>query len=643
MEHTNSNSSMLREGTILRGIYRVERPLSPGGFGNTYLATNTEFDELVAIKEFFLRGKTERDDSTSYVSVSNAENVQEFAQQLEKFKKEARRLRKLDNKHIVKVYDLFEENGTAYYVMDYIDGESLSDRLKRTGNPLAEEEVSDVLIQILDALHTVHEIELWHLDLKPANIMVDKKGQVRLIDFGASKHIDRYGNHATSLVVARTEHYFPPEQSSETLKNIGPWTDIYALGATLYHLLSNNVPPSLDELINEGTDAFSFPSTVSSSMRNLVVWMMKPNRKERPQSIEDIMDYLTTNGMANQTVASYHMDEKTILNRDGDCSEETDHDYREETMLDYREETVLENSQVEEEKTEGNTDFEESVYDDTGGNKKTIIYVLLMIVVCIALYSWIKNRSKIEISSTDNTELSDNAESGTTRVDYSWGSGDYTGGLKNGEPHGHGTIIYDDGKKFVGEFKDGKVNGHGVYTNADGKTIFDGLYEDGHRVSGTLTYDDGAYYTGGYYTGEYTWEWGTPHGQGTYFSASGDILFKGEYDRGKRKNGYGKEEDAATIYEGNYKDGYRSGKGTLTWKNALSGYAYKYVGNFVNGEKSNGRMYFVGGDMYEGTFKDGSWKNGTGTYYYASDHTYETGTFKNGELVKQTDGGTWEQ
>ena len=125
MQHLKTNT------TLQGGKYKIERVLGQGGFGNTYVGYNTEFEETVAIKEFFMKGVTERDETTSVVSVSNADNVQQFEEQREKFKKEARRLRKLKNEHIVKVHDLFEENGTAYYVMDFIDGESLAEKIRQ--------------------------------------------------------------------------------------------------------------------------------------------------------------------------------------------------------------------------------------------------------------------------------------------------------------------------------------------------------------------------------------------------------------------------------------------------------------------------------------------------------------------------------
>lgn len=131
--------SMLPVGSLLHnGVYRIDRYLSSGGFGNTYVATNVEFGERVAVKEFFMSGVTLRDNNHTQVTVSHPLNQPLFDEQLQKFKKEARRLRRLQNPHIVSVHDLFEENGTAYYVMDYIEGEDLSRRLKRLGHPIGE-------------------------------------------------------------------------------------------------------------------------------------------------------------------------------------------------------------------------------------------------------------------------------------------------------------------------------------------------------------------------------------------------------------------------------------------------------------------------------------------------------------------------
>ena len=289
-----NNASMLKVGTILRGTYRIDSYLSSGGFGNTYVATNIEFDERIAIKEFFIKGVTQRDDNQTTVSVSNAENTNSFLEQKEKFKKEARRIRQLKNEHIVAVHDLFEENGTAYYVMDYVDGENLSEHLKRTGRAMTESEVRDILPQILDALKAVHNEGFCHLDIKPSNIMLEKGGKIKLIDFGASKQLGANGTLTTNAptAFAQTPGYAPREQMEQNLDKIGPWTDIYALGATFYYLLTKNRPPMPSDIDDDESEdkhnALPFPATISNEMKQLVVQMMQTNRMKRPQSIDGI-------------------------------------------------------------------------------------------------------------------------------------------------------------------------------------------------------------------------------------------------------------------------------------------------------------------------------------------------------------------
>ncbi len=282
---------MLQVGTILHGTYKIESYLSSGGFGNTYLAKNIEFDETYAIKEFFVKGVCQRDGNSTTISVSNAENTNSFEQQREKFKKEARRLRSLSNPHIVKVYDLFEENGTAYYVMDYVDGENLSARLKRTNAPLAESEVRNYLNQILDGLEAIHNEGMFHLDIKPANIMVDSHDVVKLIDFGASKQQSMVGGATMSTGISYTNGYAPSEQMAQSYDKFGPWTDFYALGATVYKLLTNQDPPSVSDLSEDETEdkrlALPMPN-VSGEMKKLVVWMMQVNRLKRPKNVGEI-------------------------------------------------------------------------------------------------------------------------------------------------------------------------------------------------------------------------------------------------------------------------------------------------------------------------------------------------------------------
>ena len=292
MKNEDIDQQMLPEKSFLQnGKYRVDRRIASGGFGNTYEVTNIEFEERMALKEFFMKGISEREADSTKVSVSNTLNKGQFEAQKEKFKKEARRLRRLHNSHIVQVHDLFEENGTAYYAMDYVDGESLSTRLKRTQQPVPEAEVKAILMQVLDALEEVHAQGIWHLDLKPGNIMVDVGGTAKLIDFGASKQMsasDGYTTTTTSLCY--TPGYAPTEQIDQKMELIGPWTDLYALGATLYKLLTNIDPPTSSELQED--NAFTYPVRVSGQMRYLIKWMMTPKRQRRPQSVAEVKAFL---------------------------------------------------------------------------------------------------------------------------------------------------------------------------------------------------------------------------------------------------------------------------------------------------------------------------------------------------------------
>ena len=284
----------LPKGTLLsNGKYRIEAYLASGGFGNTYVATDLAFDERVAVKELFVKGICGRNASTGEVTVSLSENRISFDAHREKFRKEARRIRKLDSRHVVKVRDLFDDNDTSYYVMDFIDGESLSARLHREQRQLTEAEVCSLLPQVLDGLQTLHAERIWHLDLKPANIMVDREGTVVLIDLGASKQLQTADgvSVSTSSAMAYTQGYAPPEQMDQHFERFGPWTDLYALGATLFHLLTLQRPPSASDILDDADAALAMPG-VSSRMQQLVRWLMTPGRNGRPQSVEEINRFL---------------------------------------------------------------------------------------------------------------------------------------------------------------------------------------------------------------------------------------------------------------------------------------------------------------------------------------------------------------
>ena len=375
---------MLKVGTILRGTYRIDSYLSSGGFGNTYVATNIEFEERVAIKEFFMKGVTQRDDNQTTVSVSNAENSNSFLEQKEKFKKEARRIRQLKNEHIVSVHDLFEENGTAYYVMDYVDGENLAERMKRTGKPMSEQEVRAILPQILDALKSVHDEGMWHLDLKPANIMLDKAGNVKLIDFGASKQLNvQKGGATTSTAITYTNGYAPREQMEQNYDKFGPWTDIYALGATLYNLLTNKRPPLPSDIDDDETEdkhvVFPFVDSISNEIRQLIIQMTKTNRLRRTQNVDEVIRLL---GERVPYTDSIHANSENVSNEAEINTEETILDNRPSLKTD---EIVRQTKKEEEPTVDKTVEKDAPASNGNAENKswKWLIVLALLVVGCL--------------------------------------------------------------------------------------------------------------------------------------------------------------------------------------------------------------------------------------------------------------------
>lgn len=308
-----NDKSMLPIGTVLNGRYIIRGHLSSGGFGKTYLAVCRPHNTKVAIKEFFMTAANFRD--ADGVSVStNGNYTQQFGEQIVKFRKEYERLRLISNVHVVKVYDCFEENGTAYYVMDFVEGTNLEEYLGKRNAPYTETTVYNYLKQILGGLKAIHSKDLLHLDLKPANIMKTPNGYVKLIDLGASK--DYIGGVGATMFtgVARTERYAPPEQVDGSFDKLGPWSDFYALGATLYRLLTNRGVPTYTSLYEDHTRdkhiALPMPN-VSDKTKLLIVWLMNTDRTRRPQSVDDILQWLRNPPAQDQEV-TIHDPEVTI-------------------------------------------------------------------------------------------------------------------------------------------------------------------------------------------------------------------------------------------------------------------------------------------------------------------------------------------
>ena len=279
--------------TLQDGKYRIEDVLGQGGFGITYLALHTTLERKVAIKEFFMSDFCSRDVDTAHVTVPSLANKEKVAKCKAKFIKEARNIARLDNPHIIRIHDVFEENDTAYYVMEHIDGQSLKDVLP-PGKTLTETVALDYIRQVSEALAEVHANGLLHLDIKPGNIMVDTKGRAVLIDFGVSKRFDDgSGNEqlTTTTMLGYTPGYAPLEQMDQDGSELTPASDIYALGATLYRLLSGETPPAATALARR-KHLEPLPESVSPSVRNAVNKAMQIDEEKRPQTVADFLALL---------------------------------------------------------------------------------------------------------------------------------------------------------------------------------------------------------------------------------------------------------------------------------------------------------------------------------------------------------------
>ena len=282
----------LAPNTLLHGgTYKIEKVLGQGSFGITYLAEHTSLGRKLAIKEFFMKEFNTRKEDGCISALSQGTLSYSYAQ---KFRKEAMNMARMEHPNIVRVTDSFEDNGTFYYVMDYIEGQNLNDFIKKY--PMSVDRASSTIKQVAEALIYMHDtMHMLHLDLKPGNIMRRKgDGHIFLIDFGLSKHFDANGAPETSTTIGLgTAGYAPIEQANQAKSGeFRPTIDVYALGATFFKLLTGKTPPdasyivSDDEILVNELNAAGIPQTIS----NVVIHAMMPNVRKRTATITDFYE-----------------------------------------------------------------------------------------------------------------------------------------------------------------------------------------------------------------------------------------------------------------------------------------------------------------------------------------------------------------
>lgn len=537
--------------TLMQGKYRIVAVLGQGGFGITYKGEHTMLGTTVAIKEFFMKGACERDENSTHVTTpqSNSELASRFRT---KFLKEAKTLAALKHPNIIRVFDVFEDNGTAYYVMDYIEGNNLSDIVEGKGR-LSEPLALKYIRQVANALNYLHQKKLLHLDVKPANILLDKNtGNAILIDFGVSKQYDQDGQQTSTTPPAISKGYSPVEQYAQgsNVKTFSPATDIYSLAATLYKLVTGNTPPESNLLLNEDEQLPPYPSNVSETTRNAIAECLQ-TRKKRPQSISEFLQLLDSEPISNIDTPE---EEDTILKSQ------------------YKKSQEVLTTPIKTKKDNLNTVLiigavivfvviigllfnkcgGSSSNDSSDEDLDSVVYEPPVDTTAVA---WDDSTASYEDIYTDDT---DNDVSYVSPKDQS--NDEITKGSEN----------YEGGSKFVGTFKNG-VRLKGTYTWANGNR-FEGDFKDGKLSQGTLYYADGERFSGNFNSNE-------ERTYGVYYYTNGD------------------------RYEGNFNsNGLKHGSGTYYWKDGD-----KYEGSWEN-DKQNGYgvHYNADGSVW---FK-GQWNNG---------------------------------
>lgn len=271
--------------------YRITKTLGGGGFSIVYLADDTQGQKKVVIKEYLPSSQATRLEGESVESIS-AETDSTFKQGMRRFFEEAAALAKLQHPNIVRVTDFFRENNTVYLVMEHEDGMDLRAYLKRQGGRMSEKFIRTVFLQLLDGLREIHKLGFMHLDVKPSNIWLRPGGRPLLLDFGAAqsafKGNKRAGAHTLTLGFA------PIEQHRRG--HIGPWTDLYAIGASMWACMSGKAPMAApDRHVRDKMKPAvkQFRRYYSRQLLEAVDWCLLMNQIERPQNVDDLAALLS--------------------------------------------------------------------------------------------------------------------------------------------------------------------------------------------------------------------------------------------------------------------------------------------------------------------------------------------------------------
>lgn len=296
----------LPQRTVLgtQNRYLIGKALGEGGFGITYLAWDLQQGIKVAVKEYFPSGYVTRVAASNQVIINSKQNQAASNRGLKRFVEEARALAKIKNlSGVVNVRDFFSANGTAYIVMEFLDGVSLKKYLQRKGGKLAVDELLTIIRPVMESLTQVHKLGLIHRDISPDNILITKHNEVKLIDFGAAKYSNPDGR---SLSVVLKQGFAPPEQY-DTHGEQGPWTDVYALGVTIYYAVTGTLPPESIRVMM-GKETIKRPSEmgveIDAGVENALMKSLAVDIKKRYQDVQSMINGLYNPSKPRKSVGS---------------------------------------------------------------------------------------------------------------------------------------------------------------------------------------------------------------------------------------------------------------------------------------------------------------------------------------------------
>ena len=514
--------------TILEGKYLVGRVLGQGGFGITYLAWDVNLNVKLAIKEYFPQDLASRAAGYSQVSAYAGSMSSQYDYGLDKFLQEARTLAQFEgHPNIVSVRDFFKANGTAYFVMSYVEGITLQKYLSERGGKLPANQTFGIIMPVLDALQAVHGADVLHRDISPDNIYINQRGQIILIDFGAARQA--IGEKGRSLSIILKPGYAPEEQYRS--KGIqGPWTDIYAVAATIYHLLTGQQPPEALERLSEDNLVPPSQMNVEIGEREEMALLkaLAVRSEDRYQSVQDFQTDLLKELQAAALVAP----EKTPL------PEATPEDFlvRAKSKPPLKRIIVIAAAVILIAGSVaaysliagGGAGSETAVQDEeTVENGQGIVLAeeTAAIIEPPEALTPAEPEEAEPVEPVDNgeneqeaapvpepeptpnpesepapaPEPAPSAEQEVQNMPYEGGT--YSGSLKNSIPHGQGRWSHPGGLTYVGEFTEGNVTGYGTMTLPSGDRYVGMVSKGKPHGQGKLTKVDGTVQEGNWVNG----------------------------------------------------------------------------------------------------------------------------------------------